>query len=326
MKPVILRTDTEVHITGDTLNGLRRVADVVTSENNDEETLIRDAEDADLIIVSCFTKITARVIETASKLKGIVKCGVGVDNIDLEAATRRGVLVVNCPEYGAETIADHAFTLMLCLARKIIEIDRETRRSAWIWPSPEYIGVDIFGKTLGIIGLGRIGKAMARRAGGFGMETLVYDPYVTDGLIRQYNGEPVGLDELLRRSDFVSIHCILTPETRGLIGKRELKMMKKTGFILDVSRGAIIDEAAIITALREGWIAGAGFDVFSEEPLSLDHPLFDLDNLILTPHLAWYTQGAFDRLEREAVQRALEILEGKTPKNVVNVEVLDRLG
>ena len=325
MKPRILRTDTEVHITGNTLNDLRRVADVVTSESNDEETLARDAEDADLIIVNCFTKITARVIETARKLKGIVKYGVGVDNIDLEAATRRGVLVVNCPEYGAETIADHAFTLMLCLARKIIEIDKEMRRRAWIWPSPEYMGVDMFGKTLGVIGLGRIGRAMTNRAGGFGMRILVHDPYVTDELIRQYNGEAVSLDDLLRRSDFVSIHCISTSETRGLIGESELKKMKKTAFIIDVSRGAIIDEAAIITALKEGWIAGAGFDVFSEEPLSLDHPLLGMDNVILTPHLAWYTKGAFDRLEREAVQRALEILQGKRPKNIMNAQVLEKL-
>lgn len=326
MKPKILRTDTEVHITGSALEDLGKIADVVTAESNDEETLARDARDADLIIVSCFTSITARVIESAWKLKGIVKYGVGIDNIDLEAATERGVLVVNCPEYGAETIADHAFTLMLCLARKILQIDRETRKSVWIWPSPEYMGVDLFGKTLGIIGLGRIGRAMAKRAGGFGMRIVVYDPYLEDELIGRCGGESVGLDQLLGCSDFVSTHCILTPETRGLVGESELKKMKKTAFIVDVSRGAIIDEPALVTALGEGWIAGAGLDVFSEEPLSPDHPLLGMHNVILTPHLAWYTQGAFDRLEREVVQRALEILCGEMPKNIRNAQVLERPG
>jgi D-3-phosphoglycerate dehydrogenase len=184
MKPKILRTDTEVHMGENALKALARVAQVVTAPNNDEQILAQEAHDADLIIVSCFTKIPARVIESATKLKGILKYGVGVDNIDLKVATRRRVLVVNCPEYGAETIADHAVALMICLARRIIELDRTMREWAWLWPSAEYLGVVMFAKILGIIGLGRTGKAMARRASGFGMKQVVYDPYVEEAVIR----------------------------------------------------------------------------------------------------------------------------------------------
>jgi len=325
MKPKILITDAEVHIEN-VVKDLSEVADLVASEsNNDEETLIRESEDTALIIASCFTRISSGVIEQAKKLKGIVKYGVGVDNIDLKAATNRGVLVVNCPEYGSDTVADHAFMLMICLARKIIAIDNVMRKKAWVWTSPEYMGMDISGKTVGIIGFGRIGRAMARRAGGFGMKRIAFDPYVECETFRQFDVEPVNLDELLDLSDFVSIHCILTPQTRGLIGESELKKMKKTAFIIDVSRAAIIEEEALIKALKEGWIAGAGLDVFSEEPLSPENPLFNMDNVILTPHLAWYTEEALERLEKETAQRALEILQGRIPKNIMNLEVLKKL-
>ncbi len=325
MRQKILRADGEVHIEN-ALEDLRRIADVVTSANNDEETLAREAEDADVIIVSCFTKITAKVITSAKRLKGIVKYGVGVDNIDLEAATKRDILVVNCPEYHAETLADHAFALMLCLAKKLVPINRVMRGKAWLWPSPEYMGLDLFGKTLGIIGFGRIGRALARRALGFGMKMIASDPYVNEELVRDFGAELVNLEELISFSDFISILCPLTPETRGLIGEDEFKRMKETALIIDVSRGAIVEEVALITALRESWIAGAGFDVFSEEPLSPGHPLLTMNNVILTPHVGWYTKEAFERLERECVQRVVEILQGERPKNVVNVEVLERPG
>lgn len=323
MKPKILRTDADLHIIEGALKDLRKIADVVTCDSTDEETLAREAEDADLILV-CYTRITARIIQSARKLKGIVKYGVGVDNIDLEEATKRGILVVHCPKYGSETVADHAFALMICLARKITQIDAMMRRKAWIWPSPEYMGVDLFGKTLGIIGFGKIGNAMARRAAGFGMKTIAFDPYVKDESRGPHHVKMVGLDVLLRRSDFVAILCVLTPETRGLIGEGELKKMKKTAFLIDVSRGAIIHEAALVRALSEGWIRGAGLDVFVEEPLRLGNPLLEMNNVILTPHLAWYTKEAFERLESETIQRALEILQGKTPKNIVNREILEK--
>ncbi len=317
-KQKILRTDTEVRIGEDDLAYLGTIAELVTAETWDEETLAREAADADLIVTSFFPTISARVIESACKLKAIVKYGVGVDNIDLEAASRQGVMVVNCPEYGSDTVADHAFALLLCLARRIVRIDAATKAQAWVWPAPEYCGVDLAGKTLGLIGFGNIGRAMSRRAAGFGMEQIAYDPYVAPRSAAAYAVRFVALDELLGRSDFISIHCILTPETRGLIGEAELKAMKHEAYLVDVSRGAIIDEPALVRALEEGWIAGAGIDVFPQEPLAPGYPLLKLDNVILTSHLAWYTKEADERLAKECVARVLELLHGKTPKNLKN--------
>ncbi len=326
-KPMILRTDTEVRIGADDLAYLGKFAEVVTPEAWDEETLARGAVDAELIVTSFFPTISARVIGSARELKAIVKYGVGIDNIDVAAANARGVMVVNCPEYGSDTVADHAFALLICLARRIIQIDRATKAEAWVWPAPEYRGVDLTGKTLGLIGFGNIGRAMSRRAAGFGMTRIAYDPYVNP----EAAGGPaaggdavrlVTLDELLGRSDFISVHCILTPETRGLIGEAELKAMKRGAYLVDVSRGAIIDEPALVRALEEGWIAGAGMDVFPREPLTPGYPLLGMDNVILTSHLAWYTKEADERLAKECVARILELLRGETPKNITNAAEL----
>jgi D-3-phosphoglycerate dehydrogenase len=324
MKPKILITDDEVHVEH-VIDDLQAVAEVVKCENNQEKTLIKAAKSADLIIVSCFTRITERVFDGAKKLKAVLKYGVGVDNIDLEAATRKGVLVVNCPEYGSDTIAEHAFALILCLAKKLIQIDKVMRKKAWIWPSQKFIGIDLLGKTIGLIGFGRIGRAMARKAGGFGMKIIIYDPFIDPGLVKDFDVRTVSLDRLLQTADVVSIHCVLTPETENLIGANELRKMKQTAFLIDVSRGAIIDEKAFITALKEKQIAGAGLDVFALEPLCSNHPFLELDNVILTPHLAWYTKESYARLEKETLLRALEILEGKIPQNVKNPKVLEKI-
>ncbi len=321
-KPRILRTETEVRIGEREKADLGTIADVVTAAAWDERPVARQAKDAELIVTSFFPTISARVIEAAPKLKEIVKYGVGVDNIDIDAATRRRILVVNCPEYGSETVADHAFALLLALARRIVQIDRATKETAWVWPAPEFRGVDLAGKTLGLVGFGAIGRAMARRAAGFGLERIVYDPYVDPETIAGCAARRVAFDELLGRSDFVSVHCVLTPETRGLIGAAELKRMKRRAYLVDVSRGAIIDEGALVRALTEGWIAGAGMDVFPTEPLAPDYPLLKMDNVILTSHLAWYTEEADARLAAECVARVTELVRGETPKNVKNARDL----
>ena len=320
MKPKILITDDEVHLEG-VMHDLRAVADVVRSDNNREETLIKAAKNVDIVIVSCFTTISARVLDKAKKLKAVIKYGVGVDNIDLAAATHNGVLVVNCPEYGSDTIAEHAFALIICLAKKLVQIDKLMRKKAWVWPSPELMGIDLTGKTVGLIGFGRIGQALVRKAAGFGMKIIAYDPYAGDVLKKTPGVEFVNLDTLLKTADVVSIHCILTPETQNLIGAHELRKMKKTAFLVDVSRGAIIDENALLAALKENWIAGAGLDVFAHEPLPPGHPLLEMDNVVLSPHFAWYTREAHARLETEALQRALEILKGRMPQNIINSQV-----
>lgn len=323
MKAKILRTDAELYIIEQYLDELSEIADVVTTESHDEDELAGAAEDAD-IILTCYTNITARVINAAPNLKGIVKYGVGTDAIDIEAATAKGVMVANCPDYGSGTVADHAFALMISLARKIPTLDRMMRENAWGWPATEYLGVDLAGKTAGLIGFGRIGRAMSRRCEGFSMTRLVFDPYVDPASAGEYNVTFVAFDELLERSDFVSIHCVLTPETRGLIDAAALQKMKETAYLIDVSRGAIIDEDALIRAIDENLIAGAGFDVFAHEPLAPDYPLLGRDNVILTPHLAWWTKEAFERVERETLDGIRDILAGKRPKNLKNAEVLER--
>ena len=321
-KPKILRTDTEVRIGDGDLARLATLAEVVTPPAWDEETLAAAAVGADVIVHSFFPTISARVIEASDTLKAIVKYGVGVDNIDIDAATRRNVMVINCPEYGSETVADHAFALMICLARRIVHIDRATRDTAWVWPSPEFIGVDLFAKTLGLIGFGNVGRAMCRRAAGFGMERLYCDPYVAEESVAEYGARAVSLEALLERSDFVTIHCVLTPETRGLIGEAELRAIKDTAYLIDVSRGAIIDQPALLRALSEGWIAGAGLDVFPVEPLCADDPLLKMDNVLLTSHLAWYTVEADERLAKECMARLTEVLEGRRPRNITNAAAL----
>ena len=318
----ILRTDTEVRLNQDQLAALAALAEVVTPAAWDEAALADAATGADLIVTSFFPTISARVMAASGRLRAIVKYGVGVDNIDIAAASEKGVMVVNCPQYGSDTVADHAFALLMCLARRLIAIDRATRATGWVWPAPEVCGVDLAGKTLGLVGLGRIGHAMARRAAGFDMRLIASDPHVAPGVAAECGVELVALDALVGCADFISIHCILTPETRGLIGEAELRAMKPTAYLVDVSRGAIIDEAALARALKEGWIAGAGMDVFAVEPLPADYPLFALDNVILTSHLAWYTHEADARLAAECMDRLGELLAGETPANLINAEAL----
>jgi len=321
LKPKILRTDAELNIIEQYLDQVSAAADVVTCESYDADEIARQAADADLIL-TCYTEIPAQVINAAARLKGIVKYGVGTNNIDIETATRNKVMVANCPVYGSDTVADHAFALMISLARRIPELDRAMRDKAWVWPG-QWFGLDLTGKTLGLVGLGRIGRCMARRAQGFGMDLITVDPYVDPADVSDLDVTFTDLDYLLERSDFVSIHCVLTPETRRLLGRDQLQRMKETAFLIDVSRGAIVDEGALIQALKEGWIAGAGFDVFEHEPLAPDYPLLGMDNVILTPHLAWYTKEAFERVEKDTLNGVLDILAGRTPKFLKNVEVLE---
>jgi D-3-phosphoglycerate dehydrogenase len=281
-----------------------------------EDALIEEVRDADLLLM-CYTPITARVIAVADRLKGIVKYGVGIDAIDICACKARGIAVVNIPEYAEETVAEGAFALMIALAKKLVPLQREMQRQGWAWPTQRWLASDIAEKTVGLVGLGRIGRSMARMAGaGFRARVLGYDPHVPAQEMREAGVEKCGdLREMLAESDFVSIHCVLNDDTRHLIGRAEIAAMKPTAFLINVSRGAIIDEAALLAALERGAIAGAGLDVFSREPLAKPgHPmsrLYEMDNVILSPHLTFYTAEAMRRLEDETLERCFEILEGR---------------
>lgn len=314
-QPIILCSDPECRFVEPDLARLRNAGRVIVSETHATPVLLPLIGDAEMLVVSCFAQVPANLIAAGRKLRGIVKYGVGVDNIDLAAAKEHGIPVANCPDYGSATVADHAFALMIALARKLVVQDTVFRRQGWYWPDEKFCGVDLERKTLGVIGLGKIGRKMARRALGFDMRVIATDPYI-DPATADVGGQQVplvSLQELLSESDFVSVHCTLTPETRLLIGEEQLRAMKPTAYLIDVSRGAIIDEPALVRALQEGRLAGAGLDVFPTEPLPHDHPLLSMPNVVVTPHLAWYTFEAAARQSQQAADAVLALLAGRRP-------------
>ncbi|QKD05080.1 2-hydroxyacid dehydrogenase [Mesorhizobium loti] len=312
-----VRTDRELECPGIDAGLRARGVELLTLPDGiPEADLIAAVADADLLLM-CYTPITARMIDAAPKLKGIVKYGVGVDAIDIPAAMRRGIPVVNVPEYAEETVAEGAFALMIALAKRLPAITAAVSSDGWIWPAQRWLGRDISGATLGLVGCGKIGRSMARMAGqGFRARVLGFDPGVGAVTMDTAGIEKVDdLQAMLRVCDFVSLHCVLNDKTRGLIGKAELACLKPSAIIVNVSRGALIDEVALVEAIVAGRIGGAGLDVYSVEPLARSgHPmsaLFDRDNVILFPHLTFFTHEAMRRLEDDTLARCFEILDGR---------------
>jgi D-3-phosphoglycerate dehydrogenase len=289
---------------------------VLLPETTPTDELAREVRDADLLLM-CYAQVPARVIDGATRLQGIVKYGVGIDAIDIPAAMRRAIPVVNVPEYAEETVAEGAMALMLALARKFKPLSRQMETHGWAWPEKRWLASDLAGRTLGLVGVGRIGRNVARMAGqGFRMRVLGYDPHVDAMRMERAGVEKCDdLGAMLARCDVVSLHCVLNADTRHLIGERELCSMQSSALLVNVSRGALVDEAALVRALLAKRIAGAGLDVYGEEPLSLAghplSPLFAMDNVLLWPHLTFYTEQAMARLEDETLERCFEMLEGR---------------
>lgn len=314
---LIVRTDRELEVPRVDA-ALRAAGHTLTllPDGVPESELMGALREADLLLM-CYTPVTARVIEAAPRLKGIVKYGVGIDAIDIDAARARGIPVVNVPEYAEETVAEGAMALMMALAKRLKPIQRAMDTHGWAWPTAQWMGLDLSGKTLGLVGLGRIGCSVARMAGaGFRMRVLGFDPHAEAPRFTQAGAERrLDLRSLLEESDFVSVHCVLNDETRGLIGARELAAMKPSAFLVNVSRGALVDEAALLLALQERRIAGAALDVYSREPLAKEGhllgALYAMDNAIVFPHLTFFTREAMQRLEEETLERCLEILAGQ---------------
>ena len=311
-----VRTDAELECPRlDAGLAARGVRVITLPDGVTEEALAAEVVDADLLLM-CYTPITSRIIESASRLRGIVKYGVGIDAIDIEAAKRRRIPVVNIPTYAEETVAEGAFALLIALAKKLGPLRDEMRSQGWAWPEAKWLAHDLSGKTLGLVGVGCIGRSMARMAGaGFRMRVLGFDPNVDADTMAKAGVEKCSsLDELLEASDAVSLHAVLNPSTRHLIGRAELKRMKPTALLINVARGGLVDEAALLEVLVEGSIAGAGLDVFQQEPLRLTghplSPLFSLPNVLLMPHLTFYTHEAMRRLEEETLARCDELLAG----------------
>lgn len=296
-----------------------------------EDELIAAGAEADALLPSTREAITASLLDHLPNLKVISRYGVGLDNVDLEAATARGVVVTHYPQYCTAEVADHALALILALNRRLVELDRDLRDGAWNryrhhtqtlirGPIPPLREL-----TLGIVGFGRIGQAVATRAQGFGLTLLATDPYLDPKVIQARGATPVGLDELLARADIVTIHCPLTPETRGLFNAAALAQMKPTAVLINTARGPIVEQAAITAALHAGELAAAALDVFETEPLPEASPLYDMPNVILTPHSAYYSERSVELVRTGTFAAALAVLRGEQPETVANPAVLDRV-
>ncbi len=263
-------------------------------------------------------RVDDAVLDRAARLRAVAKLGAGLDTVDVAAATRRRIPVFHTPGANNQAVADHTFALILALARRILACDRGLRAKRW--EHTRILGVEIWKKTLGLIGLGAIGRCVALRAKGFAMHVLAYDPFWPEAFAAEHGIERVGVEELLARADIVSLHVPLTPETRHLIDARALARMKPGAFLINCSRGGIVCEADLAAALREGRIAGAGLDVFEEEP-PLSSPLLGLDNVVLTPHTAAFTYEGMNNMSTGIVEQILALVRGERPRHTVNPEV-----
>jgi len=304
----------------DGLDILRRSFEVDVKTGLKEDELVNIIGDYDALVVRSGTKVTARIIEAGKKLQVIGRAGVGVDNVDVEAATRCGIVVVNAPDGNTIAAAEHTIALMLALARHIPQAHASLVLQRK-WDRKSFMGIEITGKTLGVIGLGRIGREVAQRGRGLGMRVLGYDPYVGGDLAASLGIEICALDDLLAQSDFVTIHVPKTPATVGMIGRRELGLMKPTARLINCARGGIVDEAALQEALTAGKLAGAALDVFANEP-PFDSTLLDSPNLIATPHLGASTHEAQVAVAYDVAQQVVDILSGRPATHPVNAPVI----
>ncbi len=306
-------------ISQDGIAALRRCAEVDVKLGIPPDELISIIGEYDALVVRSETKVTAPVIDAAKRLLVIGRAGAGVDNIDIEAATRRGIIVVNAPLGNTISAAEHAIALMLSLSRSIPQANASLK--AGRWDRQRFMGVEVRGKTLGIIGLGQIGSEVARRARGLDMHVIACDPFVSEERAQALIVEMVSLPDLLQRADYVAIHTALTPQTRGLIGEKELRLVKPSVRIINVARGGIVDEEALYNAVEEGRVAGAAFDVFSQEPAE-DNILFKSDRIIVTPHLGASTAEAQERVALNVADQIAAVFRGEPPAYAVNAPLL----
>lgn len=311
--PVVLIAD---KLAESTVAALGDQVEVRWVDGPDREKLLAAVPDADALLVRSATTVDAEVLAAGSKLKIVARAGVGLDNVDVDAATARGVLVVNAPTSNIHSAAEHALALMLSAARQIAPADASLR--AHTWKRSSFSGVEIYGKTVGVVGLGRIGQLVAARFGAFGTNVVAYDPYVSAARAAQLGIELLSLDDLLARADFISVHLPKTPETAGLIGKEALAKTKPGVVIVNAARGGLIDEAALADAVISGHVFGAGIDVFSTEPCT-DSPLFDLPQVVVTPHLGASTAEAQDRAGTDVAESVTLALAGEFVPDAVNV-------
>jgi len=293
--------------------------EVVRSPAPEELREIISAYDA--IIIRSSVRVDAELLAAASRLKVIGRAGTGLDNVDIDAASLRGVIVMNTPGANTVATAEHAVAMLLALCRHVPQADASIRNGKWT--RSQFTGVQLYRKTLGIVGLGRIGAQVARRTHSFGMSLIAFDPYISDDVARELNVTLVDLDELWARSDFITLHTALNAETRGIINATAIARMKPGVRLVNCARGGLVDDVALVDALRSGHMAGAALDVFADEPLPSDSPLRDLPNVVLTPHIAASTIEAQRDVGTQIVDQVLAALRGEDFRNAVNMPVVD---
>jgi len=290
-------------------------AEIVALQAGREAELVPAVGDADGLLV-CYAPVTRRVIEAAPRCRVIARYGIGLDNIDLDAAAERGIVVTNVPDYCVDEVSDHALALLLACARRIVELHERVRSGRW--DARDAVPIHrLRGRVLGLVGLGKIPRALAGKAQALGLEVIAADPYVDAEAMKALGVRKVELAQLLAESDFVSVHAPLLPETRGLIGADALRRMKPTAYLINTARGPIVDEGALARALQEGWIAGAALDVLASEPPGPGHPLRGVDRVLLTPHVAFYSEESLQELQRKAAEEVARVLTGQPPRYAV---------
>ena len=294
-------------------------AELILAQVQEEKDLIRACKGADGLL-NQYALLTRRVLENLPKCKVIARYGVGVDSVDLKAATDLGIIVANVPDYCIDEVADQAIAMTLALIRKTVFFDQKVKSNQWDFRQGEPIH-RIKGKIMGLIGSGRIGLEVARRIFAFGVRVIAFDPYLEKA---PEWIELKDLDTVLKESDFISIHCPLNESTRHLIGEKEFKKMEKKPLLINTSRGPIIDENALIQALMEGRLSGAGLDVLEKEPPDLQNPLLKMKNVILSPHISFYSVESISELKRRTAENVSSVLLGKWPRSVVNREVIGK--
>lgn len=297
---------------------LRESCDVVVAVGADRAELMSELADAEGLVVRSATQVDVELLTAAPALRVIGRAGIGVDNIDLAAATEAGIVVVNAPQANIISAAEHALALLLSQARNIPRADGTLRSG--VWDRSSFQGVELHGKTLGVVGLGRIGTLVAQRALSFGMHLIAYDPYVSEERARRLGVEMVDLDTLLARADFITIHLPMTPDTAGLLGKEALAKVKPGVRIINAARGGILDEDALAEAIREGRVAGAALDVFAVEPPT-DSPLLQMEQVVVTPHLGASTAEAQDKAGTDVAEAVAAALRGELVLSAVNVDL-----
>jgi D-3-phosphoglycerate dehydrogenase len=285
----------------------------------DEEGMIAALRDADGLVIAA-SPVTRAVMSACEGLKAVMRTGVGYDVIDVSAATELGVIVVNVPDIWVREVANHALALLLAFNRKLVTLNRQVHAGVWSSGVPGGAGA-LHGETVGIVGLGNIGSAFARRVAAFETTVIACDPYVDDARFAALGVERVSLDTLAERSDYVSVHTFLSAETRHLIGEAFFRRMKPTALLINTSRGPVVDEGALTRALQEKRLAGAALDVWEQEPVKPDNPLLAMDNVIATPHAAYFSSPAVAQVPRRCGEEVARVLTGQRPLNVVNPEV-----